>query len=175
MKRLSLLLALIAFTLGANAQHKDVKQAKSSSLDAPYKIRHNNLSIGNMAYSQKVLRAWKDFDDNTLDNSAAAFADDIIATFPDGTMVKGKADFLKMAKGYRSGLAAVSSTVDACTTMKSPDDPGMEVVSIWGVETDTLKDGTVTKTHLNEVWFFNKDGKVTEMHQMAAKDMPNGK
>jgi hypothetical protein len=175
MKRLSLLLALIAFALGANAQHKDVKQVKSSSLDAPYKITHDNLSIGNMAYSRKVLSAWKDFDNNTLDNSAALFAEDIIATFPDGTMVKGKDDFIKMANEYRSSLAAVSSTVDACTTMKSPDHPEMEVVSIWGVETDTMKDGTVTKTHLNEVWFFNKEGKVTEMHQMSAKDIPNGK
>jgi hypothetical protein len=176
MKRLSLLSVLVtfAFVIGANAQNNDVKQSKNSQ-DAPYKIAHNNLSIGNMAYSRMVLAAWKDFDNNTLENSAAIFADDIVATFPDGTMVKGKEAFMKMGKEYRSSLASVSSTVDACTTLKSPDNPDIEVVSIWGVETDTSKDGKVTKTHLNEVWFFNKQGKVTEMHQMSAKDTVGSK
>ena len=56
-----------------------------------------------------------------------------------------------------------------------PDMPGRNVVSIWGAETDTNKDGTVSKVHLNEVWFFNKDGKVVEFHQMAAKEMPEKK
>lgn len=177
MKRLSLLLviAFFAFALGANAQNKQVKQVKNSSHDAPYKISHNNLSIGNMAYAQKVLSAWKDFDNNTLDHSAPLFADDIVATFPDGSVVKGKENFLKMAKEYRSSLASVSSTVDACTTLKTPDQPDMEVVSIWGVETVTLNDGTITKTHLNEVWFFNKEGKVTQMHQLSAKESPESK
>jgi hypothetical protein len=53
--------------------------------------------------------------------------------------------------------------------------PDREVVTIWGTETDTKKDGTVSKVHLNEVWFFNKEGKVVEFHQMAAKEMPEQK
>jgi len=39
----------------------------------------------------------------------------------------------------------------------------------------TDKDGKVSKVHLNEVWFFNKEGKVIEFHQMAAKEMPEQK
>ena len=125
-----------------------------------------------MAYAQKVLLAWKDFDNNNLDNSASLFTNDILATFPDGTVVKGKENFLKSAKEYRNSFASVSSTVDAITTLKTPDHPDMQAVTIWGVETDTAKDGKVTKTHLNEIWFFNKEGKVYEFHQMAAKDTP---
>jgi hypothetical protein len=173
MKRLSLLPVIAffaAFSLNATAQNTNARQVKNSSADQPYKVESKNISIGNMAYAQKVLRAWKDFDNNTLDNSVALFAEDMIATFPDGSVVKGRDNFLKIGNEYRNSLAAVVSTVSACTTLKSPDHPESEVVTIWGMETDTHKDGTITKTHLNEVWFFNKQGKVTEFHQMSAKD-----
>jgi hypothetical protein len=76
---------------------------------------------------------------------------------------------MKAAKEYRNSLGSMSSTVNAITTLKSPDDPAHEAVSIWGIETVTMKDGTTKNTHLNEVWFFNKDGKVARLHQMAAK------
>lgn len=173
MKQVSLLTAialLAAFPFYSNAQNNNVKQVKNSGEEQLYKVEANNISIGNKAYSQKVLRAWKDFDNNTLDNSAALFADDVLATFPDGTSVKGKENLMQAAKEYRNSLAAMSSTVNAITTLKTPDDPEHEVVSIWGVETVTLKDGTTKKTHLNEIWFFNKQGKVARLHQMAAKD-----
>ncbi|GAA4746133.1 nuclear transport factor 2 family protein [Flavisolibacter ginsenosidimutans] len=172
MKRILLLpaFAFIVFSFNANAQHKNVRQVKSTNAEQPYKIENNNLSIGNMAYAQKVLRAWKDFDNNTLDNSASLFAEDIVATFPDGTMIKGRDSFLKMAKDGRNSFAGVSSSVSACTTLKTPDHPESEAVAIWGMETDTNKDGTVSKNHLNEIWFFNKEGKVFEFHQMLAKD-----
>jgi hypothetical protein len=90
-------------------------------------------------------------------------------------MVKGKENWIKMIKDYRNNFNSVTSTVMACTTLKSPDDPEHEVVTVWGEENDTNKDGTTVKTHLNEVWFFNKQGKVVMFHQMAAKDAPDKK
>jgi hypothetical protein len=176
MKHLSILAAttlLVSFCLDAVAQNKNVKPVKSTSSDQPYKVEANNITLGNSAYAQKVLWAWKYFDENTLDKAEDLIADDIVATFPDGSTVKGKENFIKGAKDYRNSLGSVSSKVVACVTLKSPDNPEHEVVSIWGEETDTHKDGTVTKTHLNEVWFFNKQGKVVEFHQMAAKDNPD--
>jgi archaellum component FlaF (FlaF/FlaG flagellin family) len=178
MKRLLLLPAmtfLAVLTFNANAQNNHVKQVKNSMADQPYKVENTNIRIGNMAYAQKVLWAWKAFDDNTLDNTADLFTEDVVGTFPDGSMVKGRADFLKMAKEYRNTLASVSSMVNACTTLVGAEHPESQAVSIWGTETDTHKDGTVTKTHLNEIWFFNKDGKVYEFHQMSAKDSPDMK
>jgi hypothetical protein len=82
---------------------------------------------------------------------------------------------MKGIKDYRNGFTSSVSEIAACVTLKTPDDPDREVVSIWGTETDTAKDGTVTKVHLNEVWFFNKQGKVVELHQLAAKDAPEKK
>ncbi|MDQ3276853.1 MAG: hypothetical protein M3Q06_00910 [Bacteroidota bacterium] len=161
---------LSAFPFCSNAQNPSAKQVKNGSEEPLYTIEANNISIGNKAFSQVVLRAWKDYDNNTLDNSAGIFADDVMSTFPDGTVVKGKENLLKMTKEHRNSLAAVSSSINAVTTLKTPDDPEHEVVSIWGTETNTRKDGTTTKTHLNELWFFNKAGKVVRIHQMAAKD-----
>jgi hypothetical protein len=178
MKRSTILattIALACLSLNTNAQNKNVKQASNTNSNQPYKVEAANVTIGNNAYADKVLWLWKYFDDNTLEKAEDMIADDVIATFPDGTVVKGKEDFMKSAKAYRSSLASCSSTVSACVPLKSPDDPDRQVVSIWGASTETTKDGKVTKTHLNEVWFFNKQGKVVEFHQMAAKDSPEDK
>lgn len=175
MKRLAILAIAVVFSFIAYAQNSNVKQAKNTSMESPYKVGAKNISIGNPMLAQKVLWAWKYYDDNMLDKAADLFDDNLLATFPDGTVVKGKDNFMKLGNDARNSMAAVSSTVDACTTLKSPDDPNMQVVTIWGVETDTDKDGKVTKTHLNEVWFFNKQGKVVEFHQMAAKEAPDQK
>jgi ketosteroid isomerase-like protein len=172
---LSLIAIFSAFALCANAQNPGAKQAKANSPDQPYKVEATNISIGNMAYAQKVLRAWKDYDNNTMDNLGTMFTEDVLATFPDGTVIKGRDNFIKAVKDMRNGFDAASSIVHACTTLKSPDQPDREVVSIWGKETDTNKDGTVTATQLNEVWFFNKQGQVTEFHQLAAKDVAEKK
>ena len=161
---------LASFSINLYAQ-KEAMPVKNS--DQPYKIQATKITIGNPAYAQKVLWAWKYYDNNTLDKAADFFADDILATLPDGTVIKGKENFIKGLQDYRNSFASVSSEVAACTTLKTPDDPGREVVTIWGMETDTNKDGTVSKVHLNEVWFFNKQGKVVEFHQLAAKDAPN--
>ena len=166
----TILLASFSFNLYAQKGATPVK-----STDQPYKVQATKLTMGNPAYSQKVLWAWKYYDNNTLDKAADLFADDIIGTLPDGTMIKGKDNFIKGMQGYRSSFASVVSDVAACVALKTPDDPQREVVSIWGMETDTSKDGTVTKVHLNEVWFFNKQGKVVEFHQMAAKDTDDKK
>jgi len=182
MKHLKILVAFIIFaSLSFNIyaqkkdDKKDVKQSSSNTSDQPYKVGATNITLGNQAYTQKVLWAWKYYDDNTLDKAADLFADDAFATLPDGTVIKGKDSLMKAFKDYRNSFTSAASKVDACVTLKSPDVPDRDVVTIWGVETDTNKDGTVSKTHLNEVWFFNKEGKVVEFHQLAAKEMPEKK
>jgi hypothetical protein len=173
MKRSLILATIILLASSSNLFAQQPTQAKNQSTDQPYKVHATKITLGNAAYAQKVLWAWKYYDNNTLDKAADMFADDIVATLPDGTLIKGKDNFMKGLADYRNSFASVVSEVSACTTLKTPDDPEREVVSIWGMETDTSKDGIVTKVHLNEVWFFNKQGKVVEFHQLAAKDTPD--
>jgi hypothetical protein len=178
MKRLTLLAAFIlfaSFSFTIYAQKKDVKQASSKPSNQPYKVAASKITLGNQAYAQKVLWVWKYYDDNTLDKADDLLADDAFATLPDGSVFKGKDNVMKAIKDYRNSLTSAASTVVACVTLKSPDMPDREVVSIWGTETDTNKDGTISKVHLNEVWFFNKQGKVVEFHQLAGKEMPEQK
>jgi hypothetical protein len=173
MKRsLNLATIILLATFSSNLSAQQPTQVKNQSADQPYKVHATKITLGNAAYAQKVLWAWKYYDNNTLDKAAGLFADDIVATLPDGTLIKGKENFIKGLADYRNSFASVVSEVAACTTLKTPDDPEREVVSIWGLETDTAKDGTVTKVRLNEIWFFNKQGKVVEFHQLAAKDVP---
>lgn len=168
MKRLSAYQAIACLLLFSSVHSQDATPVKNSA-NTPYKIDFNNLSTGTDAYSKKVLNAWKAFDNNQLAESADLFTDDVKAYFPDGSVIKGKEQFFKLSVQYRNSLAAVSSTVDACTTLKSPAHPGIEVTVIWGEETDTQKDGSIVKTAVHEAWFFNKAGKVFEFHQYTAK------
>ena len=96
MKR-SLILATIILlgSFSFNLYAQQPTQAKNQSSDQPYKIQATKITIGNAVYAQKVLWAWKYYDNNTLDKAADMFADDIIATLPDGTLIKGKDNFKK--------------------------------------------------------------------------------
>jgi hypothetical protein len=122
--------------------------------------------IANPGYSEKVLMLWRDFNNNTLDAHLDMFADTVSMTLANGAMIKGKAENLAGAKQFRSSVTDYKSTVDAWVSLKSTD-RNENVVCIWGEEEYTDKDGKKVKTSLQEVWGFNKDGKVDLMLQYA--------
>ncbi len=124
--------------------------------------------MGNPKYSAIVLNAWKAYDDNTLDSSNDFIADTLSATLADGTVLKGKDSFISAIKSFRSGFASAKSEVVAYMSVKSID-KGDDIVFIWGTETDTRSDGGTQKTDLQEVWAFNKDGKVSFFKQFMAQ------
>lgn len=172
MKRI-LMPAVMAFTLfavNANAQITQAKPASNKSSAAPYDVANKNITMGNQAYAQKVLWAWRYFQDNTIDKMKDLFADDVVAGFPNGSTIKGRDNIIAAMQKYRDGLASVQSEVDACITLNSDAHPEDQVVSIWGTDVATDKEGKTEKTHFNEIWFFNKEGKVFQVYQMAAKD-----
>jgi hypothetical protein len=134
----------------------------------PYKAGYSSdYKIGNPAYSKMVLELWKDWDDNTFDKHDY-FADTVTMYLPDSTVVKGKAENLAGAKKYRGGMTSAKSVVHAWVPLYSNDTKD-DLICIWGTETDTWPDGRVTKRDLHEVWWFNKDGKVSAMRQWSAK------
>ncbi|HZX57856.1 MAG TPA: hypothetical protein VFE54_03995 [Mucilaginibacter sp.] len=134
--------------------------------DAPYKASYSsNFKIADQAHANQVLTVWKDFENNTLDNHAGWFADTVSMTFANGTTVKGKAENLKGAKQYRGSLSNYKVTVDAWVSLKSDRDEN--VVCVWGTEEFTTADGKKVKQGLQEVWGFNKDGKIDMMLQYA--------
>lgn len=134
---------------------------------APYKASYSsNFKMADQTYADKVLALWKDFESNTLDSHVGWFADTVSMTLADGTTVKGKAENLAGAKQYRGSISNYKVTVDAWVSLKSVD-RNQNVVCIWGTEEFTTADGKKVKQSLQEVWGFNKDGKIDLMLQYA--------
>ncbi len=159
MKRLFILVVLVLAVVYSFAQ--------------PYKATYSSkFKIGNQRYTNMILDLWKDWDDNMLDRHTDYLADTITAYFPDGGMVKGKAAFQEAGKKYRAGFTTVKSVVHAIVPLHS-DDRNTDAVCIWGEEEDTSTDGKTSKSNLHEVWFFNKDGKISAMRQWMAKPSAN--
>jgi hypothetical protein len=168
MKKSTLTLFAVAlFTLAGNAQKKETAKYASNMEGHSYKIYYDHLKFGKEAQTKIILDAWHAYDRNMLNGLTSHLADTIEATFPDGSRLKGKGNFMTGMQEYRDGFTSVISQVSAVTTVKSPNDPDHEVTLIWGNETATKKDGTVQKVALHEVWFFNKEGKIARFHQYA--------
>ncbi|WP_121353909.1 nuclear transport factor 2 family protein [Flavisolibacter nicotianae] len=145
------------------------EKSAGSTAAAPYKAAMSADWVpGNAQYTQMVLMAWKGYDANQWDGADAMFADDVTASMPDGTVIKGRDNFLAALKAYRGTFTAVSSSLEAVTSLKSADQK-YDVVCIWGTEADTRTDNTTQKVDLHEVWMFNKEGKVVFFKQYTAQ------
>jgi hypothetical protein len=162
MKPLLLLAGASILSLSLHAQNPITQVAPANQ---PNKLQYNNLRIGNTAYAQKVMQAWKQYDENKMDAATTFLADNAVGIFSDGTVVMGADNLNKLFRDVRNSFASINEDVYACTTLKSPDDPEHEFVVIWGRETDTKKDGSNQKKLIHEVWRFNKDGKADECRQ----------
>lgn len=155
MKKLMLTaLAVISFACLCKAQ--DAK--------LPYKVEYSsNFTIADPSYVNKILTLWKDYEENSLDRHLDWFADTVSMSWMNGQTVKGKAANLSGAKTYRATQSKLKITIDACVSLKS--DKGDNVVCVWGTEDYTDQGGKHVVNHLQEVWGFNKDGKVDMMLQ----------
>ena len=168
------LLAGIMFFSAAQAQTDKTKEKEKmkAAQTTPYTATYSSkFQIGDPKYAQIILKVWKDWDDNTLDQSATMFADTITMYTADGSMLKGKEQNLVEAKKYRGQFTTVKSTIHAFVSLKSTDQ-NENWVAIWGTEEDTGKDGKITSKELHEVWKFNKDGKIDVMRQFQATSPP---
>ena len=161
MKRLPIVLMALLFGCFIN---ETMAQASKAPYVADYS---SSFKMGNPDYANKVLDIWKDWDDNQLDRHDY-FADTITIWLPDGSVTRGKAANMDGAKKYRATMTKSKSTIHAWVPLHSTD-TNDDFVCIWGSEEDTFADGKVDKRELHEVWWFNKEGKVTMMRQWNSK------
>jgi hypothetical protein len=151
-----------------NGQKNMNKVARMDSTPYPYTAGYSSdFQMGNPVYARKVLELWKDYDDNTFENHDY-FADTAVMFLSNGMVIKGKDSIYTGAKNARASMSNVTSTVDAWVPLKSVD-KNENWVAIWGTEISTGSDGKVEKEDLQEIWGFNKDGKVVFMKQFASK------
>ena len=157
---LLLALALTGVVFGAEC----LGQSQPGAYVATYS---SNFKMGKSANASKILEVWKDWDDNQLERHDY-FADTIVMMFPEGGALRGKKENLEAAKKYRGGFSKVVSTVHAWVPLTVVD-RDEDVVCIWGQEVNTTADGKEESRDLHEVWWFNKEGKITMVRQWSAK------
>jgi hypothetical protein len=137
---------------------------KAQEAKMPYKAGYSsNFKIADQSFTNKILTLWKDYEENALDRHVDWFADTVSMSWMNGQTVKGKAANLSGAKAFRGTQSNLKISLDASVSLKS--DRGDNVVCVWGTEEFTDQNGKHVVNHLQEVWGFNKDGKVDMMLQ----------
>ena len=169
-KMIACLFAVAALSTACKEEKKEeAKPVTPTSVTLPYQIGYSSdFEIGDSKYAQTVLTAWKDYDNNTMNNSLGIFADTVAMDMGEGSHLTLKKDSaVAFVSKVRGMFASAVSTIDAVVVLK-PKGKDETWVCIWGKEVDAMKDGKKDSTSLNENWMFNKDGKVARILQYAA-------
>lgn len=147
-----------------NSGNSDSTQMDNTTY--PYTADYShNFEIGSTKNAQTLLQLYKDWDNNTLDNSKNSFADMDTMVFYDGTMFAGSRDsFFTVAKQMRGQMGTVVDSIHAWIPLRAKD-KNEDWVAIWARETSTDAKGKTTTKELQETWRFNKDGKADKVFQ----------
>jgi len=143
------------------------------NINSPYEIQYSSKFVmGNPKYAEDVLTLWKDFDNGNLSAHKDFFADSVEVILGTGAHMHSTRDSVIAAiQKYRSSLATAVDRVDAVMAVKSTD-KNEDWVLIWGMETDTHKNGKIDSVDLQETWRINKNGKADFFMQYARPAAP---
>ncbi|HVI45872.1 MAG TPA: hypothetical protein VM802_13440 [Chitinophaga sp.] len=163
---------LVACTSGTNkptteaVKTSESGSAKQESLTYPYTADYSSdFEIGDAKNVQTLLELYKNWDNNTLDNSKSSFAETDTMFFSDGNMFAGSRDSLfVVAKMMRGQMGNVVDSIHAFIPLRSKDRKEDWVV-IWAREISTDAKGNRTGKELQETWRFDKNGKINLMYQ----------
>jgi hypothetical protein len=138
------------------------------NINSPYDIQYSSKFImGNPKYAENVLTLWKDYDNGNLSAHKDLFADSVQAILGNGANMHASRDSVVAAiQKHRNSLSAAVDRVDAVMAVRSTD-KNEDWVLIWGMETDTYKNGKIDSVNLQETWRINKDGKADFFMQYA--------
>jgi hypothetical protein len=154
--------------------------SKIDNLNYPYTAAYSSkFEIGDPNNSMTILNLYKDWDNNTLDNSKTSFAEmNDTLIMADGGMLTGSRDSIFATAGkMRGSMGTVQDVVQAWVPLKSID-KNENWVAIWTKEIRTGKNGKKDSSYLHEVWRFDKAGKVNKVYQFEQKSpamMPSAK
>lgn len=144
--------------------------APGTDVVLPYTADYSSkFETGDMKNAKTILDLYKDWDNNTLDNSKDKFADSVTMYFSSGEIMAGKRDsIIGQSKGYRNTLGTVNSQVHAIVPVRSTD-KNEDWVLVWYTEHRTDAKGKKDSTELQETWRLNKDGKADLLYQYEQK------
>ncbi len=172
MKKLFLFFTIVFFSCNSNKNENanPIIAASDKTQDTTgyaYKATYSSsFEMDDPTNAKILLQMYKDWDNNTLDNSTQYLADTLSFHFPDGSRWNGTKDSIwKMIKDYRNIYTIVENKVDAWLPFRTTDKHD-HWVAIWAREYHTDKaTGKLDSTDIHEVWAFNNDHKVTFLSQ----------
>ena len=170
-----LVYASIAVLAACNSNNEPAKveamnaggdSTKVDNTTYPYTADYSHdFELGSSKNALTLLQIYKDWDNNTLDNSKNSFAEQDTMVFAGGTMFAGTRDsFFVVANKERARLGNVVDSVHAWLPLRSKD-KNEDWVLIWTREISTDAKGKRTSRELQETWRFDKDGKANLVYQ----------
>jgi hypothetical protein len=169
-----ILVALVACVAACNTPSNEpakVVEETPAAVKHDYGVKFDyssDFELADAAYADKVVSLWKHYDANTLDSTKSYFADSVETEFPGSSGKFSRDSIMSMVKESRGRHATCVSTFDAIVPLKASG-KDETAVSVWGSETVTDSKGKKMERDLNEVWIFNKDGKITYIAQFEMK------
>jgi hypothetical protein len=179
MRKLFVLLGLsvlAACNSGTETKVESMSGKDSTATDnvsLPYTASYSSkFEMGEANNTKTILDLYKDWDNNTLDNSRSKFADTVALYFSDGTMMHGSFDSINaQTKPFRNTLGTVTTNVHAVLPIKSTDKNENWVVA-WFTEYRTDAKGKKDSVEMQETWRLNKDGRADLLYQYEQKNPP---
>ena len=168
-----LFIALIALAASCNTPSNEpakVAEETAAPVKHDYGVKFkysSDVGFGDVTYADKVVSLWKHFDANTLDSVKSYFADSVESDLPGFNGKFSRDSMMTMVKADRARLSSCVSEFEAIVPLKASD-KDENVLSVWGNETVTAK-GKKSSRDINEIWVFNKDGKVSFIRQYELK------
>lgn len=171
------LAALASCNSGTNTKVESTSSKDSTMTTAnenvtyPYTADYSSkFEIGDAKNAKTILDLYKDWDNNTLDDSRDKFADTVTMVMSDGTTMHGSFDSINAkTKPFRNSLGTVVTRVHAVTPLRSTD-KNENWVAAWFTEFRTDAKGKKDSTEFQETWRLNKDGKADLLYQYEQKN-----
>lgn len=176
MRKIFFVLAIASFAScnsGADSKVESMSSKDSTASDValPYTASYSSkFEMGDAAHVKTILDLYKDWDNNTLDNSKDKFADSVFLYFSDGSKMEGNRDsVIAHTKPYRNSIGTVNTTVHAVFPVKSTD-KNENWVTTWITEYRTDAKGKKDSIQFQETWRMNKSGKADLLYQYEQKN-----
>lgn len=166
-KLLTMAVALMAFSCNTpsnEAAKTEAAPATPAKHDYGVKVSYStDFVIGDPALGDKVVAVWKSYDANTLASVKDHFADSVDNDLPGYKAKVSRDTLIAQVSAMRSALTSCVSEFTAIVPLKA-NDKDESVVCVWGKET-TEAGGKKNSRQIQEVWGFNKEGKITWIKQ----------
>ena len=168
-----MIIALYACNSDKKSETTEVTSNDSTKMDYAYKATYSSdFEMGNPKYAEAVLKLWKDWDNGDLSPSKDMFADSVEIYPRDGSRMVGPRDSIVAgAQQFRNSFTKVESVVHAFFPVRAKD-KDEDWLCIWGTEYSTDKAGKIDSVNLQEIWRFNKQGKINLMAQHGQATKP---